>query len=130
MLFWIVVIPLLFVSALFAIENRELVEISLWPFTGTASMPLFLALIGALYLGFLLGGLIAWWSGRAARARARRETRRADALQRERDALRAQLDAARPKPPTIEMTPRPASTTPGQAPVPAPVPASAGWPQP
>jgi uncharacterized integral membrane protein len=128
-LFWIVVIPLLFVSALFAIENREIVEISLWPISGKLALPLFLALIGALYFGFLLGGLIAWWSGRLARAKARREARRADALQRERDALRAQLDAARPKPPAIDLPAVPAPSTPARpAPVPAPV--SAGWPQP
>lgn len=126
MLFWIVVIPLLFVSAFFAIANREIVAIDLWPLFGKVSMPLFVALVGALYVGFLLGALIAWWGGRATRARARRETRRADGLQRERDALRAQLDAARPRPPAIDMPG--AAPQPGQATVPAPV--SSGWPQP
>ncbi len=129
MLFWIVVIPLLFISAFFAIANREIVAIDLWPLFGKVSMPLFVALVGALYVGFLLGALVAWWGGRMSRARARRETRRADAMQRERDALRAQLDAARPRPPAIDMPVRPGpAPQPGQAPVPAPV--STGWPQP
>lgn len=118
-LFWIVVIPLLFVSAFFAIANRDAVEIDLWPLSGKVSVPLFLALIGALYAGFILGALIAWWGGRPARQRAREATRRANALQRERDALQAQLDAARPKPPAIE-------TQPGASPAPVP----AAWPTP
>jgi uncharacterized integral membrane protein len=122
-LFWIVIIPLLFVSAFFAIANREAVEIDLWPVYGKVSVPLFLALIGALYAGFILGALIAWWAGRQARQRARQATRRADALQRERDALQAQLDASRPKPQALDVQARPGTSSP-------PLPAPAVWPSP
>jgi uncharacterized integral membrane protein len=121
-LFWLVVIPLLFVSAFFAIANREAVEIDLWPVFGRVAVPLFLALLGALYAGFILGAAVAWWAGRTARGRAREASRRADALMRERDALRMEVEAARPKPPALDLAPAPSST--------APSPVPAVWPSP
>lgn len=117
-LFWIIVIALLFVAGFFAVANREIVQIDLWPLAKVA-MPLYLGLICTLALGFVLGAVVAWWSGRTARSRARREARRADALLRERDALQAQLDATRPRPTVIEQEQRTAN-------LPAPAPAT--WP--
>jgi uncharacterized integral membrane protein len=118
-LFWIIVLALLFVAGFFAVANREVVQIDLWPVTQVA-IPLYFALICTLALGFVLGAAVAWWSGRIARARARQAARRADSLARERDALQAQLDATRPKPPVIEQETTPATTLPAPAP--------AAWP--
>ena len=47
-LFWIVAIALLFIAGFFAVANRELVEIDLWPVFTKVAMPLYLGLIGAL----------------------------------------------------------------------------------
>lgn len=116
-LFWIIVLALLFVAGFFAVANREVVQIDLWPVTQVA-MPLYLGLICTLALGFVLGAVVAWWSGRTARSRARQAARRADVLARERDALQAQLDAMRPRPAVIEQEPR--------SNLPAPAPAT--WP--
>ncbi|HEX2113911.1 MAG TPA: lipopolysaccharide assembly protein LapA domain-containing protein [Alphaproteobacteria bacterium] len=117
-LFWIIVLALLFVAGFFAVANREVVEIDLWPLLGKVAMPLYFGLVCALAIGFFLGAIVAWWSGRTVRARARQATRRADALQRERDALQAQLDAARPRPPALD------AAKPANLPAPAP----AAWP--
>jgi len=116
-LFWIIVIALLFVAGFFAVANREVVQIDLWPLAKIAA-PLYFSLICALALGFLIGAVVAWWSGRAARSRARQASRRADALQRERDALQAQLEAMRPQPQPalIDQESRPATTLPAPAP--------------
>jgi uncharacterized integral membrane protein len=116
-LFWIIVLALLFVAGFFAVANREIVQIDLWPAFTKVAMPLYLGLICARALGFVLGAVVAWWSGRTARSRARREARRADALQRERDALQTQLDATRPQPPVLD----PAAKA-------LPAPAPAVWP--
>ncbi len=91
LLFWIVVLPLLLLAAFFAISNRETVTIALWPFLDGVTAPLFLALTVALYLGFVLGALVMWWQGAGARARARREARRAEMLEREKASLEARL---------------------------------------
>ena|SRR5690242_17327681 len=117
---WIIVLVLLLVTGYFAVANREVVQIDLWPVFTKVAMPLYLGLICALALGFCLGAVVAWWSGRSARARARREARRADALLRERDALQMQLDAARPKPPVLDAAAKPLTTLPAPAP--------AAWP--
>ena len=56
--FWIVGVPLLLAGAFFAIANREEVRIDLWPLAGAVTLPLFAALVGALYTGFLAGALV------------------------------------------------------------------------
>ncbi|MBL8700249.1 MAG: LapA family protein [Alphaproteobacteria bacterium] len=91
-LFWIVGVPLLLIGAFFAVANRELVAIDLWPATGKVTMPLFAALVGALYLGFLLGAIVAWWAGRHGRGRARETRRRLGDLQRENQQLHERAD--------------------------------------
>ena len=91
-LFWIVGVPLLLVGAFFAVANREAVAIDLWPATGKVTMPLFAALVGALYLGFLLGALVAWWAGRHGRVRARITRRRVVALEQENLQLQQRAD--------------------------------------
>jgi len=89
---WIVGLPLVLVAAFFAVANREMVTVSLWPFADPVSVPLFAAIVVPLYVGVVIGGIAAWWSGRRARRRARHEARRADALERDNAALKTRLD--------------------------------------
>ncbi|MBM3628302.1 MAG: LapA family protein [Alphaproteobacteria bacterium] len=81
--FWIVGVPLLLAGAFFAIANREEVRIDLWPLWGAVTVPLFAALVGALYAGFVIGALVAWWAGRHGRRAARGARRRAGELEAE-----------------------------------------------
>lgn len=97
-LVWVVVVPLLVLAAFFAIANRESVTISLWPVLDEIRLPLFLALTLALYLGFILGAIVAWWSGRGARRRAHDEAQRAEALAADKRALERTLAEREPKP--------------------------------
>ncbi len=92
-LLWIVLLPLFLLGALFAVSNRGSVAIGLWPFFDGVEMPLFVALVGALYIGFLLGAIIAWWSAAGTRARARAERRRADALARDYASLQTRIES-------------------------------------
>ncbi|MBI3451582.1 MAG: LapA family protein, partial [Rhodospirillales bacterium] len=77
--------------------NREAVTLNLWPFFGQISLPLFAALSGALYIGFILGAAVAWWAGRRTRSTARREARQAAQLTRENADLRARIDTLPPR---------------------------------
>jgi lipopolysaccharide assembly protein A len=108
-LFWLVLSVVLLVGGLFAIANREMVSVDFWPFWTAASMPLFIALAGTLYLGMAIGALLAWIGGRKTRARARAEHRRAEVLATENAALQARLDklAPRPQPAIVDLTPAP-----------------------
>jgi len=98
-LIWIVGVPLLLVGAFFAVANREGVQIDLWPFLGKIELPLFAALVGALYVGFLIGAVVAWWAGHAGRARGREARRRAARLEQENQRLQTRIDELAPPPP-------------------------------
>jgi uncharacterized integral membrane protein len=80
---YIVSLPLALLLILFAIDNRDALEIKFWPLPWSASLPAFLALFLALLLGFLAGALATWFSGAKGRRRARglAETARAQAHQ-------------------------------------------------
>jgi uncharacterized integral membrane protein len=97
-LVWIVVLPFLVMAAFFAIANRESVTISLWPVLDDIRLPLFLALTLTLYAGFILGAIVAWWSGRTARRRAHDEAQRAENLAAEKRALERTLAEREAKP--------------------------------
>jgi putative membrane protein len=94
LVFWIVGVPLLLLAVVFAVANREAVSVSLWPFSDTIELPLYLAIVLPLYVGVLLGAFVAWLSGHRTRARARSEARRATALERENVDLKLKLEAA------------------------------------
>lgn len=126
LLIWLVFSIVLLIGALFAIANRDVVSVDLWPFWSSVPMPLFVALAGTLYLGMAIGAVLAWFGGRKSRVRARAEHRRAEILAHENAALQARIDqlSSKPKPAIVDLTPAPAP--PGQA---AP-PVSPAWTEP
>ena len=82
-LYWIFAGLLAALAGLFALGNRSDITVDFWPVGPAVAMPVFVALVGALYLGFALGAAIAWLAQGRTRKRAREATRRADALARE-----------------------------------------------
>ncbi len=59
------------VVVMFAVSNRDEVPVSLWPLPYSVSLRLSAALLGALAVGIVLGGAIAWVSGAGRRFRRR-----------------------------------------------------------
>lgn len=94
LLFWICIALLAGALALFAGSNRESVALAWWPLGFVLELPLYLALLGALVLGMLVGAAAAWYAGRRRRREARRRGRRIAALERELAAAQAQLPGA------------------------------------
>src|SRR5215475_13370771 len=92
---------LLFILAgvLIAVSNRQPVQLGLWPLPHLVVMPLYLVLIGVLFLGVLAGLSLGWWAGRHHRRRAREASGEAQRLDREVQRLR-QASAAAPSAPT------------------------------
>lgn len=83
----IILAPIAVVVVLLAIANRSLVQLSFDPSGGTAytfTVPLFVAVLGAVMLGILVGG-IACWLGQGKHRRAARQA------QREAEAARAEV---------------------------------------
>jgi uncharacterized integral membrane protein len=76
---FILTLPVTAVVLIFALANRGPVALSLWPLDIVIEMPIYLAVLGSLFLGFLAGGLVAWIAAGRTRSRARwlaRETQR------------------------------------------------------
>jgi lipopolysaccharide assembly protein A len=114
--YWIFAGVLAAAAGLFALGNRGDVTIDFWPVGPAFEMPLFLALVGALYIGFALGALIAWFAGGRARSRARAATKRADALARDVADLKAKLAKSAP----AAASPPTSPGSPASLPIPAP----------
>jgi len=91
LIFWIFVALLATALALFAGSNREAVSLALWPLPFVLELPLYLAMLAALAIGFAAGAGSAWVAGRDRRREARRRRRRIAALERELAATHAQL---------------------------------------
>lgn len=91
---WIITIPLALLVVSFAVSNRGMVELTLWPLPFQAWAPIYLVGLLALAVGFLAGGLVAWLAGHRHRANARRQTRRAERLEQDLAAERRQRGEA------------------------------------
>ncbi|CAH0150630.1 LapA family protein [Roseomonas sp. CECT 9278] len=91
---WVVFLPLAVLVVLFALSNRDTVEMRLWPLDVAWAAPLAVAVLIPAALAFLVGAGIVWLSDLPARRRGWSAQRRAAALQREIDRLHALEKAA------------------------------------
>lgn len=83
---WILTLPLIGVAAIFAIANRELVTLDLWPFELSPQLPLFVILLACIVFGLAVGSLATWLSAAPTRRRLRQTRRQVAELERERAA--------------------------------------------
>lgn len=90
---WLILLVLAIVLVAFAIWNRHLVVVDLWPFP-QVQVPLFLLVLGGLFVGFVIGGLVQWRTDRTVRRRARRAEKRSKALEQELEAQERRRKAA------------------------------------
>ncbi len=97
---WILTLPLIVVTVVFAVANFDFVSLDLWPFAFSLSLPLSVALLISLVIGLLVGGLTAWLSAGGTRQGARQARRRADELEREVAWLRHEREHAAAAPST------------------------------
>jgi len=75
-------------AVVFAVANRHMTQIDLWPLDMSVDIPLYIIVLLSLFVGFLLGGIVAWISGGLVRGRARAALYRAEQLQHENARLR------------------------------------------
>jgi uncharacterized integral membrane protein len=68
---WVVFLLVALIVIVFVVQNRQQVDVSLWPLPFTKPAPLFAIIIACVLFGFLLGVFSAWLSGAGARRKAR-----------------------------------------------------------
>lgn len=79
-------IPFLLFVLLFALSNREMVRVALWPTDWNVDLMLSVAVLGAAAIAFLAGALTVWLSELGRRRRLRQAERKVSLLE---DQLRA-----------------------------------------
>jgi uncharacterized integral membrane protein len=89
--FWLFVVVVAAVLALFAVSNRESVSLAFWPLPFLVELPLYVLVLAALIIGFVFGEFAAWLAAMRWRREVRRRGRRIAALERELSATQAQL---------------------------------------
>lgn len=92
---WLITLPLLAFCVVFAVSNRQLVTVDLWPLDYVVSTPLYLIALGSLFSGFLLGAAVFW----IASLRHRWDKRK---LSKQVDKLKTQLSEEKAKLPSTQ----------------------------
>jgi lipopolysaccharide assembly protein A len=114
LLYWIAILGVAIILAVFAVSNREAASLALWPLPFVVGLPLYLMVFAAVLAGFVVGVLTAWMAGAQRRRELRRCRRRNDALARELAATQAQLNPA-----ALDEADRIGGTAPGRSALPA-----------
>ncbi|MDR6291508.1 putative integral membrane protein [Inquilinus ginsengisoli] len=112
---WIVTIPFALLLLSFAISNREMATLGLWPLPFRIDAPLYLVALLPLLFGMLIGALALWFGRFASGFRMRRLESRLAATQKDLEGMKARqktggsafanrnaADAARPALPTSQ----------------------------
>jgi lysylphosphatidylglycerol synthetase-like protein (DUF2156 family) len=81
----------------FAVSNRELVNVGLWPLPSTVELQLFWVFLFGLAVGCLVGGLGAWLGGMKKRRERRQMRSKAWALENQVKVMKEQHEAAEAK---------------------------------
>lgn len=94
LIYWLIAGPLTALAVLFALSNRETVELSIWPLPFTLPAPVYLVALGGLAVGFFAGGIVAWFGAGRIRGRARSAERTVRARDVELEDLRRKVKEA------------------------------------
>lgn len=92
LLSWIVLLPIAALVIVFAVVNRELTTLSLWPLPFEVDLPLFSVIFGGTLIGVLWGGVAAWSAAGTTRTKARERAREIQRLNDENRRLKGQVE--------------------------------------
>ena len=110
---WLLALPLSLLAVVFAVANRHGLRLEMWPLPWSLELPVYLAVLGPLVIGMVVGGVLAWTAGHRVRMTARQQRRRAESLERQLVAAGAAAPATVPAPATASPQLPPPSGTGG-----------------
>ncbi len=108
LVFWLIFVPALAGIVVFALNNRSVVAVDLWPFGVSVEMPIYLAFLLSLGGGVVLGGFVSWLGQSRTRAQLREQVYQGEVARRELAAERektARLERASQTPAKVERGP-------------------------
>lgn len=91
---WIVGVPFAIVLVIFAVSNRMIVRLDLWPSPFGLEVPVYLMVLVPLITGSLFGAALAWLAAGRLRAQIRTHTREVRRLEQKIEALKRQFQTA------------------------------------
>ena len=117
LLWWIILLPLLAIAAAFAVANRTLIPVSLDPLPYAFEAPAYVALMAAIFVGLIVGGVSSWMAGRRWRREARLGRRNIKLLEAEVESLRARMaEPVNPAPASSDVLTTPLADVPAPQP--------------
>ncbi len=108
LVFWLIFVPALAGIVVFALNNRSVVAVDLWPFGVSVEMPVYLAFLLSLGVGVVLGGFVSWLGQSRTRAQLRERVYQGEVARRELAVERektARLERASQTPAKVERGP-------------------------
>lgn len=99
---WLITFPILAIIGLLLIANRHNILVSLDPFNAEApalsfQIPLYLIILGSIFVGLMLGGTLTWFGQHKYRKASRVERQNADKWHTEADSLRKNVKTMTPQ---------------------------------
>ena len=90
---WIAMVAVGLLVTLFAISNRMLVTLDLWPLPiPEITVPYYLPVLAASFAGFVGGAIVAWFSAGKIRRKARTARKKVSGLEKNLDNLKQQIE--------------------------------------
>ena len=90
---WIAMVAVGLLVILFAISNRTLVTLDLWPLpVPELTVPHYVPVLAAALAGFVGGAIVAWFSAGKVRRKARTASKKASGLEKNLDKLKNQIE--------------------------------------
>lgn len=89
---WIIGVPLVVGAIAFAVANGETVSFTYSPLHEPVNWPLYALVLIALMIGFIIGSVMTWAAGHAARTEKRALAKRNKELQTELDKIKAERE--------------------------------------
>lgn len=79
--------------ATFAVLNRYSVDVVFTPVSDVVTLPFYIVFLGALFVGFMFGGVLVWLNGGRVRSEKRKQKREIKLLEKEIERLKTQSAA-------------------------------------
>ena len=90
---WIAMVAVGLLVILFAISNRSLVTLDLWPLpVPEVTIPHYVPVLAAAFAGFVGGAIVTWFSAGKVRRKARTASKKASGLEKNLDKLKQQIE--------------------------------------